>query len=472
MARPLYANYARTTLSADLTAVATSATVADASQFPTISSGNYYYLVLVRLSDNAKEIVKVTSATGNVLTISRAQESTIALAFSALDRAELWVTAATLTELLALYSLLASIVNDLTTGGTAVPLSAEQGKTLKGLVDLKVAIASIVNDLTTGGVAVPLSAEQGKTLKGLVDLKVAIASIVNDLTTGGTAVPLSAEQGKVLGSRLILADKRQTVLTGAASAGVPDFLGAVGKTVVASCTATALVVTGAAGYDERGPVDYVGEFTADQTWDDGDLTDSATNYLYLDYNTGSGTWTTGASTLAPVYSHVAPTTTSGQHWFDLNAMKMYVYDGAWTEKVRVFVGECVTDGTGAVTSVTEYAFRGHYDSGWFVSANATLYTKTHNLGVSEENIAATLLIRQSDAYSSELCYAMAEGGGSQYRGSAASLSRLTAKVWTGDNYVSTGASDDGVGGGTTKLGSFTDVSQTAGQLRLVLRRAW
>jgi hypothetical protein len=142
-----------------------------------------------------------------------------------------------------------SIINNLTTGGTAVPLSAQQGVALKALIDAidlsgKVNISSIVNDLTTGGTAVPLSAEQGKTLKGLIDTinslltsdettldtlqeivdfielnredldaltiasiaglqtaldaKIAITSIVNDLTTGGTAVPLSAQQGVAL----------------------------------------------------------------------------------------------------------------------------------------------------------------------------------------------------------------------------------------------------------------------------------
>lgn len=44
-------------------------------------------------------------------------------------------------------------------------------------IDLAVLlISSVVNDLTTGGAAVPLSAEQGKTLKSLIDLKAALAS--------------------------------------------------------------------------------------------------------------------------------------------------------------------------------------------------------------------------------------------------------------------------------------------------------
>jgi hypothetical protein len=93
---------------------------------------------------------------------------------------------------------IATIVNDLVTGGAAVPLSAQQGVTLKALVDARTTIASIVNDLVTGGTAVPLSAQQGVALKALVDARTTIASIVNDLTTGGAAVPLSAQQGVAL----------------------------------------------------------------------------------------------------------------------------------------------------------------------------------------------------------------------------------------------------------------------------------
>jgi len=60
---------------------------------------------------------------------------------------------------------------------------------------------NIIDNLTAGGTNVALSAEQGKTLKTLVDLKLAIASIIDDLQTGGSAVPLSAEQGKVLATQ-------------------------------------------------------------------------------------------------------------------------------------------------------------------------------------------------------------------------------------------------------------------------------
>ena len=117
------------------------------------------------------------------------------------------------------------IVNDLTTGGATKVLSAEQGKTLKGLVDgkaskselankadtsqlaSKIDSSAIIDDLITGGETKVLSAEQGKTLKGLVDgkasksdlnSKINTSAIKNDLTSGGASNVLSAEQGKTL----------------------------------------------------------------------------------------------------------------------------------------------------------------------------------------------------------------------------------------------------------------------------------
>ena len=88
-----------------------------------------------------------------------------------------------------------NIVNDLVTGGATALLSAEQGKVLQNqvsaintlltsdnvnldtvqeLVDaietVQLSLSTIlVNDLTTGGTTKALSAEMGKTLKGLID---------------------------------------------------------------------------------------------------------------------------------------------------------------------------------------------------------------------------------------------------------------------------------------------------------------
>ena len=60
------------------------------------------------------------------------------------------------------------IVDDLTTGGTTVPLSAEQGKVLKGLVDSSVNI-TVEDNLTSTSTSNALSANQGRELKALLD---------------------------------------------------------------------------------------------------------------------------------------------------------------------------------------------------------------------------------------------------------------------------------------------------------------
>ena len=64
-------------------------------------------------------------------------------------------------------------------------------------INTKVPISAIVDDLTTGGSTVPLSAEQGKVLKNLVATSVTIA-VEDNLISTSTTNALSANQGKVL----------------------------------------------------------------------------------------------------------------------------------------------------------------------------------------------------------------------------------------------------------------------------------
>ena len=76
------------------------------------------------------------------------------------------------------------IVDDLTTGGTTAPLSAEQGKVLKGLVDSSVNI--FVEDvLTSSNITNALSANQGKVLKAYVDANSTNANLTGMVTSLG-----------------------------------------------------------------------------------------------------------------------------------------------------------------------------------------------------------------------------------------------------------------------------------------------
>lgn len=90
-------NNASSRLAVALTAGATSFSVStgEGAKFPAISSGSgaWFPITLIKAS-GALEIVRCTARSGDVFTVTRAQEGTAAQAFSAGDRAELRLTAA------------------------------------------------------------------------------------------------------------------------------------------------------------------------------------------------------------------------------------------------------------------------------------------------------------------------------------------------------------------------------------------
>ncbi len=102
-AKVLVGNFARTLITETngLTAVETDITVAVVTNFPTLgSTTEYYYLTLIRTSDNRKEIVKVTACDvpTKTLTVERGQDDTSALTFSRNDRVELWIVAGLMND--------------------------------------------------------------------------------------------------------------------------------------------------------------------------------------------------------------------------------------------------------------------------------------------------------------------------------------------------------------------------------------
>lgn len=89
-----FANNAFGTLNAGISNSATSITLSSGqgARFPTLASGEYFYATLIDTSNNL-EVVKCTARSTDVLTVTRAQESTSAQAFAIGDRIELRVTA-------------------------------------------------------------------------------------------------------------------------------------------------------------------------------------------------------------------------------------------------------------------------------------------------------------------------------------------------------------------------------------------
>jgi len=95
-----FANNASSTLAVGISTVATSLTVntGDGALFPAAGGSDWFYCTLIIAASNTREIVKVTSRTGDVFTITRAQEGTTGTAFSAGDLVRLQLTAAALNE--------------------------------------------------------------------------------------------------------------------------------------------------------------------------------------------------------------------------------------------------------------------------------------------------------------------------------------------------------------------------------------
>jgi hypothetical protein len=96
MAR-LFANNASTTLTAQLTAVATSMTVANGSVFPSPSDNDFFLATLIGYNsngqENAWEVVRCTTRAANDVAIVRAQEGTSAALWPVSTRVELRITA-------------------------------------------------------------------------------------------------------------------------------------------------------------------------------------------------------------------------------------------------------------------------------------------------------------------------------------------------------------------------------------------
>lgn len=86
-------NNASTTVPLAITSTATSLVVASGTgaEFPTLGAGDYFYATIQDVNNNF-EIVKVTARADDTMTITRAQEGTLAIPFPANSRFELRVT--------------------------------------------------------------------------------------------------------------------------------------------------------------------------------------------------------------------------------------------------------------------------------------------------------------------------------------------------------------------------------------------
>ncbi len=117
-----FANNAVSTLASGINNSVTSITVAsgEGAKFPSLTGSEYFFITLIDASNNL-EIAKCTARSSDVLTVTRAQESTSARAFATGDRIELRITAQSLidvaSQITALGSDLGLNSNDITGSG-------------------------------------------------------------------------------------------------------------------------------------------------------------------------------------------------------------------------------------------------------------------------------------------------------------------------------------------------------------------
>lgn len=96
----LFVNNADTTLSVPAGTIDTTLTVADGAVFPTpVTAAGEYFLATIE-SGGTVEIVRVTARTGNVLTVTRAREGTLASTFPAGAKVQGRITAESLSRLI------------------------------------------------------------------------------------------------------------------------------------------------------------------------------------------------------------------------------------------------------------------------------------------------------------------------------------------------------------------------------------
>ena len=124
-----FSNNGHSTLASSITSSATSVTVASGhgARFPSLTGSEYFYATLIDSSNNL-EIVKVTARSSDVLTATRAQESTTARAYAIGDRIELRVTAQSLVDATSLDTVVAD--NSITAAKINVSGNGTSGQAL------------------------------------------------------------------------------------------------------------------------------------------------------------------------------------------------------------------------------------------------------------------------------------------------------------------------------------------------------
>ena len=181
------ANNVSTTLSAGITAAATTITVVSSTNMPTLGGGDYFYLTLQSADGANIEVVKVTARTGVTLTAVRAQDNTVGFAFLAGAFAEMRLCAALVNELNV--TLLMGAANGVATLDGTSKLTGSQLPA--SIASTYATIASLASYLTTASAsatyATIASLSSYLTTATAASTYATIASLSSYLTTASAA---------------------------------------------------------------------------------------------------------------------------------------------------------------------------------------------------------------------------------------------------------------------------------------------
>lgn len=320
------ANNASSKLASAITSSATTLNVrvGDGIKFPSLASGGWFPLTIVK-ADGTFEIVRATSRSGDAITVQRAQEGTIASAFSADDRVELRLTKAAfddiITSTLALLTGVAlplaggTLTGAVTLAGNAVdalnPVPLQQlTSVLSGYLPLAGGTFSgAVNEKKGSDIASAATTNIGAATGNVIHITGTTAITAFDTIQAGTkrivvfdgSLVLTHDSTKLIlptGANIITQagdmaefvsegagnwrctwytnqtglpiktpanQVRQTVYSGAKDANGYANILSVGSGLVPKLLATsvAVMISFAAGFDKTGALDYTGQFTAD-----------------------------------------------------------------------------------------------------------------------------------------------------------------------------------------------------------------
>jgi len=240
--------------------------------------------------------------------------------------------------------------------------------------------------------------------------------------TNGVGVPSGGEVGQILAKSTVTdyatewigqmhPSARQTVLSSLLDAnGLPNFISVgTGLSVNIAALATPILLSFAAGFDELGEINYIGEISADTTIPS--LTANVINYLYAERNAITGAITLGATPYKPNYDVVSKSQYASTYpTQDASHVKALYHDANFypyfaTDPTKSLTGT-MNDNSWRSVYYSGVQYRFHVDLGTAKLIDRIMVENFHDSGTATDNGVGVFEVWGSNTGSSfaELTY--------------------------------------------------------------------